>query len=494
MRSSERGPSDVDGEDDAASLSPEVIGQRLDELLGHVTEVAPLVSQPRRIGRFQIRQAVGYGAFGIVYEGFDPELNRAVAIKLPRLEVLMDDERRDRFIEEANITASLDHAGIVPVYEAALDGPTPFIVSQFIDGPDLAEWMQAQRGPVDWRQAAQLVVELATAVGYAHGHGVVHRDLKPSNILLKPYSPDASEIGSLRDYQACITDFGLAKAAECERPDTHTSLILGTPLYMAPEQLMASPRDDERSPSDRVDIYSLGVILFELLAGRPPRSSHSYAGLVASVASEKPPRLSSLRPDIPRDLSRVCRRCLEVDPEARYRGAQGLAADLEACLDGKAIAGGSPSIFGRFRYWCSQPKRVVDAGSFMLISQAVLVLWLVVVFLFSTFWKTLTTAEYVSIARDFAIAVGLVHVPSMFIGWETLRKKSWAVVAGVILLSVNCVPILLPLFIGPILFSVLYTSDKPYLVASLHSLIGIPNLWALFLYAVAWYGSRVRSK
>ena len=223
-----------------------------------------------RFGRYQLRGLRGQGAFGVVYLARDTQLDRDVAIKIPRAQVLADVEKRGRFEAEASAAAMLDHPGIITVYEADLTGPTPYIASAFCPGPDLGEWLASEHWPTSWSDATAFIAQLADAVQYAHERGVYHRDLKPSNVLLMPRGdcphftsdsgqsievsretdsdgapssgelgtvPIASAYGKLSDYQPKLTDFGLAKLTQMTAAETRSSLLLGTPLYMAPEQL-----------------------------------------------------------------------------------------------------------------------------------------------------------------------------------------------------------------------------------------------------------------
>src|SRR5262249_42107297 len=209
------------------------------------------------LGRFQLRRRLGFGAFGVVWLAFDPRLRREVALKVPHAGALADEVLRRRFVREAEAAAGLEHANVVTVYEAGEEGPICYIATAYCPGPNLAQWLKEREHPVPPREAAELVAALADGVEHAHGHGVVHRDLKPANVLLAP------------DGTPKITDFGLAKILS-ESPaaaeQTQSGAVVGTPAYMAPEQ--AAARREQVGVA--ADVWALGVILYELLTGRPP--------------------------------------------------------------------------------------------------------------------------------------------------------------------------------------------------------------------------------
>jgi serine/threonine protein kinase len=187
----------------------------------------------RRLGRFELERELGRGGFGIVYLARDPLLARAVALKVPRPESLLDSDLRQRFLREAQTAAGLDHPNVIPIYDAGEIGPVCYLTAAYCPGPSLAGWLREQVDPVAPREAAGLVATLAGAIHYAHGRGVVHRDLKPANILLQELTTHHSP---LANYQPKITDFGIAKVLDGMTVNTTTGVMLGTPAYMAPEQ------------------------------------------------------------------------------------------------------------------------------------------------------------------------------------------------------------------------------------------------------------------
>ena len=330
---------------------------------------------PRRIGRFEIVRMLGQGGYGLVYLARDPRLRRDVALKIPRPEVVMTDELRLRFLRESEMAAALSHSQIVPVFEAGNFGPICYIASAFCDGPTLGQWVQQRDESLCPQMAARLVIGLAEAIQHAHLRHVIHRDLKPSNILVElptppnnadltafpsPSSPDNS-----RDLpKLWITDFGLAKQLDAIQSTTQSGSIVGTPSFMAPEQIEAIP--GEVGPAS--DIYSLGAILYFLISGRPPLAGVSLLETIKILASEMPSSLRTLRRDIPRDLDAICLKCLEKSPAKRYADATALAADLQRFLEGHPVKARTPSVWDRLRHWAKRnPQLALATAALMVI-------------------------------------------------------------------------------------------------------------------------------
>jgi WD40 repeat protein len=299
------------------------------------------VPLPAVLGRFQVRAALGSGAFGTVYRAFDPVLDRDVALKVPHPAVLQDARLRERFLREARTAAGLHHPHIVPVFDAGLADGQHYLAAAFIEGRPLAE-MLAQ--PLDARRAAALVRDLAEALAYAHSQGVVHRDVKPDNILVEP--------GDV----AYLMDFGLAFHEAADKL-THDGDVLGTPAYIAPEQ--ARGRLDDPLPA--ADQYSLGVVLYEMLTGRTLFAGPA-AAVLASVLTQEPPAPRKLEPHLPRDLETVCLKCLAKRPEDRYADCAALADDLRRWLDGEPVRARRMGLGERLVRWCRREPSLAAAG------------------------------------------------------------------------------------------------------------------------------------
>lgn len=338
----------------------------------------------RQIGRFEIRSILGGGGFGIVYRAHDPRTKRDVAIKVPRLEVLSTPDLCRRFEIETSAVAKLDHANIISVLEAGEDGGIPFLVFSYFDGTTLAGWLKnaaasklensSSSPSVPPEVAAQLVRQLALATQHAHDRGVLHRDIKPSNVLLVPAfgigpkqkTKDANWSSDLGSYTPKLMDFGLAKLAESSEGMTRTGMILGTLRYMSPEQASGSVS----SVTTTADVYSLGAILFELLAGRAPFDGASDIEVMNKVIGAEPTRIRSICSAVPPDLETICLKCLEKDPSRRYPSARDLAGDLARYLAGEPIAARPTTTLERWEKWAR--RRPLAAALVLLAATSVL--------------------------------------------------------------------------------------------------------------------------
>lgn len=284
---------------------------------------------PYELGDYLLTEEVGRGGMGIVYLAEQRSLGREVAVKLILRGALASPEDQKRFRSEAESVARLEHPGVTPIFEVGEHHGQLYFSMPFIEGETLAQ--RLERGPLADREAARIVRDVAQAIEYAHGRGVVHRDLKPANILIDPQG------------RVHVTDFGLAKrfADSAETASlTQTGAILGTPAYMAPEQA-AGGRGDI---GPATDVYSLGAILYATLTGRPPFQGPTPVDTVLMLLEQEPapPRLLSRRVD--RDLEMIALRCLQKPTELRYASAGALGADLQAFLRSEPIAARS----GRF--------------------------------------------------------------------------------------------------------------------------------------------------
>src|SRR5262245_58168218 len=326
------------------------------------------LSPPQRLGRFAIVRPLGYGGCGIVYLAEDPLLGRAVALKVPRLPALVSPELRRRVLHEARLAAGLRPPNLAVIHEAGAIGPLCYLASEYCPGPSLAVWLKQQTQPVCPRQAAQFVATLAEAVQFIHAQGILHRDLKPANVLLQhsttkePKEPQGESFdrnlspgrsprvssGSLVEaWIPKITDFGLAKDLTADQTETRSGAILGTPVYMAPEQ--AEGRLKDVGPA--TDVYALGAILYELLTGQPPYRGQSDADTLRQIRAHDPIAPRRLRPSLPRDLQSICLRCLEREPGRRYGSAAALAEDLHRFLAGEPVLARPAGMASRLGKW-----------------------------------------------------------------------------------------------------------------------------------------------
>lgn len=304
-----------------------------------------LGSEQPSVPGYEILGELGRGGMGIVYQARQLGLNRIVALKMILTGIQAGPKDLARFRAEAAAIARLQHPNIVQIYDVGEAAGRPFFALEFVAGGSLAEHLQGTPQPA--RPAAQMVETLARAVHAAHANGVIHRDLKPANILLKDATEAAAnepgELVPLCSRLAVlvpkITDFGLAKCADgdgeasAHRGPTVTGELLGTPNYMAPEQAMV-PR---QPVGPAADVYALGAILYELLTGRPPFTGETPLATVLQVLHNEPVAVSSLQPNVPRDLETICLKCLRKEPRNRYGSALELAEDVQRFLRDEPI-------------------------------------------------------------------------------------------------------------------------------------------------------------
>jgi len=308
---------------------------------------------------YKIIGEIGRGGMGVVYEALQLSLNRTVALKMVLSGFQGGSKGLSRFRAEAAILARLQHPNIVQIYEIGEAVGRPYLALEFVAGGSLAQHLRGRPQPV--RAAAQLVETLARAVHAAHAQGVIHRDLKPANILLMDESEGArDECGDLSSRALRlsslvpkITDFGLAKCAGESggspelRGCTVTGELVGTPNYMAPEQAMV-PR---QSVGPATDVYALGAILYELLTGRPPFTGETPLTTVLQVLHNEPISVTSLQPNVPRDLETICLKCLHKDPRQRYGSAVELAEDVQRFLRDEPIRARPIRVVEKLRRW-----------------------------------------------------------------------------------------------------------------------------------------------
>jgi WD40 repeat protein/serine/threonine protein kinase len=351
--------------------------KRIDDDLAVESRLPP-GPPPRKVGRYELRKVIGKGAYGLVWQAWDTQQDREVAVKLPRSGQWMGPEEEERFLREACSTARLRHDGIVSVHDVGRDGEVIYLVADLVRGVTLAERLRKERLTI--RQAAEVVAQLAEAVDYAHQMGVVHRDLKPSNIMLAveegvtsaPLSLDSvrTERDSLPKplaearreplgFRPRIMDFGVAKRDSGETTMTRDGQILGTPAYMSPEQIRNPHAADRRS-----DVYSLGVILYQLLSGELPFHGESRE-LLRQVQHAEPRPLRRRNPDIPLDVEAITLKSLAKDPNHRYWTAGELADDLRRWLGGEPIRA-RPLAESLWRRWRRHPAVIAVAAVALL--------------------------------------------------------------------------------------------------------------------------------
>lgn len=268
------------------------------------------------LGRYRIVKELGRGSMGVVYLGEDPTIHRSVAIKTMRLDQAEDadlvKEVKARFFHEAESTGRLSHPNIVTIYDAGEEEDLGYIAMEFLEGTTLKSWCKKEHLlPV--RQAVSVAATVADALDYAHRHGIVPRDVKPSNIMLTS------------NHAVKVTDFGIARMTTSTK--TQTTMIMGTPSYMSPEQVVGEHVDG------RADIFSLGVVLFELLTSEKPFQADNITALLFKIAHEPPRSIRTFRSDLPPVTEAILERALQKQASQRYQHAGELATDLRACVE-----------------------------------------------------------------------------------------------------------------------------------------------------------------
>jgi serine/threonine-protein kinase len=310
-------------EEPPGSLSPETLE------LGP-GDLGPPEELPRRIGPYEIVSELGRGAMGVVYRAMRPELDRAVALKLLKLERALRPEDLARFHAEGRTVAMLRHPNVVSLLDVGESSLGPYLVLELVDGETLYQKL-GRAGPLDSQETARVTSKIARALAHAHELGIIHRDVKPGNVLLTATG------------EPLLSDFGLAKDLGRDERLTGSNLAMGTPVYMSPEQARCVPVDA------RTDVYSLGATIYETMTGKPPFERETALETLRAIVDDEPVPPSRRRPGIAPELETICLRCLEKDRANRYPSAHALALDLERFLGHEPITARRPGTLERAR-------------------------------------------------------------------------------------------------------------------------------------------------
>ena len=272
-----------------------------------------MVVGERIADRYELEEVVGHGGMSTVYKAHDSLLERNVALKVLHQQYNEDEDFVERFRHEARSVAQLQHPNIVTVIDRGEEDGRQYIVFEFIDGENLKE-LVVRKGRLDLRDALEIAHEIARGLAFAHDHGLIHRDVKPQNVLLNG------------DGRAKVTDFGIARSLDVDHGVTQTGTILGTSNYIAPEQASGQPVDAH------TDVYSLGIVLYEMLTGELPFPGESFVAIAMKHIQEPSPNVLDVRGDIPLQVAEMIDRALEKDPEQRFPTMDAFAAEIEASL------------------------------------------------------------------------------------------------------------------------------------------------------------------
>jgi serine/threonine-protein kinase len=308
---------ELEGESDSAGIiAPDESPTDVTSAERTETEAAPSLSDsnkkvPTSLGRYQVSGLLGKGAMGNVYKGVDPAISRPVALKTIRLDFVSDPEEeaelKERLHREAQAAGKLSHPNIVTIYDVGSEGQLQYIAMEYLEGRTLEDMIK-KKVQFNFRILAQIIMQICGALQYAHEREIIHRDIKPANIMI------------LRDYQVKVMDFGIARVESHSM--TKTGIAMGTPNYISPEQLRGQSIDK------RADLFSLGVVIYELLVGKRPFRGENITSLIYSVLNHEPEKPSNVNPQVPLLFDHIISKALQKDPKSRYQKASELVADL----------------------------------------------------------------------------------------------------------------------------------------------------------------------
>ena len=352
--------------DPGASTQVNRGGRRTGSLDDHPDERAGGAPTFTHLGRYKVVQEIGRGRFGVVYEAVDEKLDRRVAIKKAKPEALEDDDQLRRFKQEAELASGLEHPGIVPIYEIEHEGDDLYIVMGLCADRTLNVWMDENRDFLTPGRAVRCLLQIAEAIGHGHRMGVVHRDLKPDNIGVSDAGgvETGSGLPTLR-----VLDYGLSYNLDSRIRLTRSSVTMGTPLYMAPEQLRTS------DVTSAADVYALGSILYELLTGRTPFQGNTSAEIVDKLWREQPQPPQLFNRLVPAELGAICLKCLEKKAGDRYPSANELHEDLTRWLRGQPTEAQPDTAGQSLRRWAGRRSRVTEAGAVLVMLHLFLPVW-----------------------------------------------------------------------------------------------------------------------
>jgi eukaryotic-like serine/threonine-protein kinase len=379
------------------------------------------------VGEYELLEEIARGGMGIVFRALQRKLKRQVALKMILAGAWAAPEYLRRFYAEAESVARLDHPNIVPIYDVGTFEGNSYFSMRLLEGGSLSDHLS--RYGSDTQGAARLMIQVSQAVHHAHQRGVLHRDLKPSNILLD------------LDGRPYVVDFGLAKRYDVESEPTISGLILGTLTYMSPEQT----EGQRGAVTVFSDIYGLGAILYALLTGKPPLESHSLSDLLVKVREHEPIPPRALNRRVERDLETICLKCLEKEPQRRYASAESVADDLARYLAGEPILAKAYGPFRRLLFWGRHRSRIRQAGILAVFLGLALSLWALIGC--AALGLSLIEIEHPrQLMYHLTGCIVIYYIPLIGIGWSTIRRRPWALWAGLLHGLLGCAVLLSHMF------------------------------------------------
>lgn len=311
----------------------------------------------REIGNYQVIKEIGRGGMGVVYLAKDKNLGRDVALKTLKVNDFSDELELERFQREAELTASLNHSGIITIHEVGVHENTPFFAMEYIEGESLKEYVE--KSNLSFFELAELLYEIADILSFAHKKNIIHRDLKPSNILIdsegKPH----------------LADFGLARNIKVDNNLTASGTTIGTPAYMSPEQVQGKNRNINKTS----DIYSFGVLMYEVFCGRVPFRGSSFNAMRIAILEKEPEFPLEVKKELPWELETICLKCLEKEQSRRYANGKFLAADFQRYINGETILARPASMVYKTKKWISRNKFMTTLGCSLFFLTSFLVYW-----------------------------------------------------------------------------------------------------------------------
>ena len=433
----------------------------------------------RKLGRYHLLERLGAGGFGVVFKAHDPVMKRDVAIKIPRLSLASDTSAQSRLEQEISALAKLNHSNIVTAYHAEeIDGYF-CLISEYIDGCNLEEWLEDRSKAVPESIATALGIQISKALTHAHQRGIVHCDIKPSNILV-------AEPGRAIPHLT-LTDFGLSKLVRDKSMATSTGTPIGTLQYMSPEQLSRSEAANCTS-----DVYSVGIIMHRLLTHEYPFDSDNEIALISQILERQPQPLHQSEHQIPAALAAIISKCLMKRPEDRYQDASKLLSDFENYIGGKPVAAKRLNWLGKLTHWSRSKNRIRTAGTYSLLLSIVLATWSL--FSMPVYYATgildqMRVDSMTELLFTIVLLLLVLIAPLTWLAIKAIKLDARAIKPAVALsISLTLIMVMFLLDVLPFDFGGLYTDARTRIVS--FTMLTVLCSVQSALYLIAWRASK----